>query len=61
MKAEHLMAIALKTGRGKDLIRLEQFVHHAAFNQNELSQILERHGLIEKWQQFKDKYIGVAK
>ena len=61
MKAEHLMAIALRTGRGKDLIRLEQFVHHAAYNQDELSQILKRHNLIEKWQQFNNKYIGAAK
>jgi hypothetical protein len=61
MKAEHLMAIALRTGRGKDLIRLEQFVHHAAYNPTELNQILKRHNLVEKWQQFNDKYIGVKK
>ena len=61
MKAEHLMAIALRTGRGKDLIRLEQFVHHAAYNQSELNQILERHSLLEKWQQFNEKYIEVSK
>jgi hypothetical protein len=60
MKAEHLMAIALRTGRGKDLIRLEQFVHLAAYNRNELNPILERHNLVEKWQQFHDKYIGVT-
>ncbi|HEX4350937.1 MAG TPA: hypothetical protein VH251_11145 [Verrucomicrobiae bacterium] len=57
MRAEHLMAIALRTGRGKDLIRLEQFVHHAAFNATELDQILKRHNLVEKWRQFNDKYI----
>jgi hypothetical protein len=61
MRAEHLMAIALRTGRGKDLIRLEQFVHHAAYNPAEFKQILERYNLVEKWQQFNDKYIEVAK
>ena len=61
MKAEHLMAIALRTGRGKDLIRIEQFVHHEAYDQNELNQILKRHNLVEKWQQFNDKYIGGGK
>jgi len=61
MKAEHLMAIALRTGRGKDLLRLEQFVHHAAYKSTELNQILERHNLVEKWKQFNDKYIGAAK
>jgi hypothetical protein len=32
MTAEHLMAIALKTGRGKDFIRLEQFVQGKIFD-----------------------------
>jgi hypothetical protein len=58
MKAEHLMAIALRTGRGKDLIRLEQFVRYKAFDENELSRILARHKLLEKWQRFVDKYIN---
>jgi hypothetical protein len=57
MTAEHLMAIALKTGRGKDLIRLEQFVRHNVFNSDKLNQVLARHKLVEKWQQFNDKYI----
>ncbi len=61
MSAEHLMAIALETGRGKDLIRLEQFVHHQAFDANKLNQILERHNLIAKWEQFNDKYIRSEK
>jgi hypothetical protein len=61
MTAEHLMAIALKTGRGKDLIRLEQFVRHNVFNSDKLNQILTRHNLVEKWQQFNDKYIRSGK
>jgi hypothetical protein len=61
MTAEHLMAIALRTGRGKDLIRLEQFVKHNVYNTNELNQILARHNLVEKWRQFNDKYIGSNK
>jgi len=57
MTAEHLMALALRTGRGKDFIRLEQFFLHKAFNENRLTEILQRHNLIEKWHQFCDKYI----
>jgi hypothetical protein len=57
MTAEHLMAIALKTGRGKDLIRIEQFVQNDAFDAVELRKILARNNLVEKWQQFNDKYI----
>ncbi|HXE42908.1 MAG TPA: hypothetical protein VN516_07770 [Candidatus Baltobacteraceae bacterium] len=58
MAAEHLMAIALRTGRGKDLIRLEQFVQDKAFNQTKLDEILTRHNLVAKWKQFYDKYIN---
>jgi hypothetical protein len=58
MTAEHLMAIALRTGRGKDLIRIGEFVQHEAYNANELNQILKRHNLVEKWQEFNDKYMG---
>ena len=61
MTAEHLMAIALKTGRGKDLIRLEQFVRHNVFKPDKLNQVLARHNLVEKWQQFNDKYIRNVK
>jgi len=57
MTAEHLMVIALRTGRGKDLIRLEQFVQDKAFNQTRLDEILSRHNLVAKWKQFHDKYI----
>lgn len=58
MKAEHLMAIALRTGRAKDLIRLEQFVREEAYDIDELTQILARHKLLAKWKQFNDKYIS---
>ena len=57
MKAEHLMAIALRTGRAKDLIRLEQFIRYKVFDTDELNQILSHHHLLEKWRQFNNKYI----
>lgn len=60
MRPEHLMAIALRLGRGKDLIRVEQFVQNKAFNADKLNQVLERHGLLSKWKQFNDKYIANA-
>jgi hypothetical protein len=57
MTAEHLMAIALKTGRGKDFIRLEQFVQGKIFDKKKLDEILARHKLVAKWKQFNDKYV----
>jgi hypothetical protein len=60
MTAEHLMAIALKTGRAKDLIRVEQFVQHE-YDSNLLKEILVRHNLLNKWENFKEKYSGSSK
>jgi hypothetical protein len=61
MTAEHLMAIALRTGRGKDLIRIEQFIQNEAYDANKLNDILVRHNLVAKWKQFNDKYMGSSK
>lgn len=55
MTAEHLMAIALRLGRFKDLARLEQFVGLQAFDSSKLEEILDRHGLSQKWENFKNK------
>jgi hypothetical protein len=56
MTAEHLAAIALRTGRPKDKIRIAQFVDAGVLDENKLDEILARHGLLAKWRQFKDKY-----
>jgi hypothetical protein len=57
MSAEHLVAIALCTGRSKDHIRILQFIEQDAVDREKLQGILERHGLIPKWQQFERKYL----
>lgn len=57
MTAEHLVAIALQTGRPKDNIRILQFVEQEAVNRRRLSEILQRHGLVEKWQRFQRRYL----
>jgi hypothetical protein len=56
MTAEHLVAIALRTGRAKDRNRILQFFEQNAVDVAKLQNILDRHGLTSKWQQFKDKY-----
>jgi hypothetical protein len=56
MRAEHLMAIALKTGRRKDFIRLDQFLSSGAFDRARLDQILKQHGLLGKWEQFNRRF-----
>jgi hypothetical protein len=56
MTAEHLVAIALKLGRAKDKIRITQFLESGVLDDGQLAQIFSRHGLLAKWQEFKDKY-----
>ncbi|HEY1717566.1 MAG TPA: hypothetical protein VGH42_04630 [Verrucomicrobiae bacterium] len=58
MTAEHLVAIALKVGRPKDKIRTAQFAESGILDEKKLRQILERHGLLAKWNQFNDKYLN---
>jgi hypothetical protein len=57
MSAEHLVAIALRTGRPKDHIRILQFVEQEAVNRQKLQAILERNGLTAKWKEFECKYL----
>jgi len=61
MSAEHLVAIALRTGRPKDHNRILQFIEQDAVNREELESILERNGLAAKWKQFQRKYLEGSK
>jgi hypothetical protein len=57
LTAEHLVAIALQTGRTKDYLRIAQFLEQDAVSSDKLDSILLRHGLLPKWEQFKQKYL----
>ncbi len=57
MTEEHLVAIALNTGRSKDHIRILQFIEQEAVDHDVLQAVLKRHGLTTKWQQFARKYL----
>jgi hypothetical protein len=56
--AEHLVAIALRTGRPRDHARILQFIEQSAFDRPRLQSILKRHGLLSKWEQFESRYLG---
>jgi len=47
--AEHLVAIALQTGRGKDRARVHAFIESGILDPQTCADILQRHGLQEKW------------
>jgi hypothetical protein len=57
MTAEHLVAIALQTGRAKDFARIVQFVESGKLDAAKLDAILRRHGLLAKWEDFGERYL----
>lgn len=58
MQAEHLMAIALQTGRGKDFSRLLAFIESGVTDFGKLSEIIQRHGLVDAWSKFESNYLS---
>ena len=58
MTAEHLVAIALRTAGAKDHARIVQFVEQNAVDVGRLKNLLERHGLATKWNEFERKFLG---
>src|SRR4051812_13698998 len=56
--AEHLVAIALQTGRPKDKARVLQFLEAGVLDYGRLDEILKRHGLFDKWQEFKRLFLN---
>lgn len=57
MTAEHLVAIALRTGRPTDHARILQFLQHNAIDHAKLGRILARHGLTPRWEKFRARYL----
>ena len=53
LRAEHLVAIMLQTGRSKDRERLASFVAEVPLNEAYLAGVLERHSLAAKWQEWR--------
>lgn len=52
LSAEHVVAIALKLGRLKDLARVEAFLDQGAVNLQRLKSVLQRHELMPAWKAF---------
>jgi hypothetical protein len=57
MAAEHLMVIALQTGRAKDHARLVMFVEAGIANVDRLREILTRHSLLDAWAKFEKRFL----
>jgi hypothetical protein len=52
LRAEHVVATALRVGRPKDFIRIAQFVESNAVDLRLLRGVLERHKLLDAWRSF---------
>jgi hypothetical protein len=57
MRAEHLMAIALQTGRAKDHARLVMFLEAGIAGMARFHEILARHSLVETWAKFEHRFL----
>jgi hypothetical protein len=55
MRVEHLIAIALKTGRAKDFTRITLLLEEAEVDNVRLREILLRHDLQSRWEKYKLK------
>lgn len=54
--AEHLVAIALQTGRAKDKARIIQFREAGKLDRVRLLDILQRHKLLDRWSRFEQQF-----
>jgi hypothetical protein len=52
LRAEHLVAIAVQTGREKDRQRVRLLTEQVPMDSDYLSGVLARHGLEAKWKQW---------
>ena len=55
--AEHLAAIALRTGRPKDHNRILQLIEQGVLDREKLQRIVARHNLTSKWEQFERRFL----
>ncbi|MBS1993455.1 MAG: hypothetical protein JSS83_23230 [Cyanobacteria bacterium SZAS LIN-3] len=49
MQFEHLLAIMVETGRGKDKVRIAQALESKVPDETKLNDILSRYNLLDKW------------
>lgn len=53
LKAEHLIAIALQTGRGKDFARVKMFKDLDVVDWSQVKDLIQKYGLEVQWQKYR--------
>jgi hypothetical protein len=56
MGPEHLAAIALATGRGKDYVRVAEFIRTGKLDPTILNQLIDQFGLADRWKEFQTRF-----
>ena len=56
-KAEHLVAIALQTGRPKDKARLLHFIESGTLSSERFQNIIKLHALVVSWRKFEQQFL----
>jgi len=56
LRAEHIVATALRLGRPKDIARIDAFLEQKAVDPKQLRIVLANHHLLEAWRSFCAKY-----
>jgi hypothetical protein len=59
VRADHLAAIALSTGRAKDFARILALLEAGSVTLEEIGSLAEKHGLREAWIRFKERFLSV--
>jgi hypothetical protein len=57
MSPEHLAAIALDTGRGKDKLRLIEFMNNGVLDMRAFEDLIQKFGLTDKWNSFQSNFL----
>jgi hypothetical protein len=55
---EHLVAMMLNVGRLKDFARIQMFLSQDAIDPRALEDIIQRHGLNSKWNEFRNRFLS---
>jgi hypothetical protein len=57
VRAAHLAAIALSTGRAKDYARILALLESGCVTATEIEALAQRHGLLKAWNRFKMRFL----
>jgi hypothetical protein len=58
VRAGHLAAIALGTGRAKDFARIVALLEAGSVTQESIASLAERHGLADAWRRFRARFLS---